>query len=268
MSLINLGCPGEVSDGLIGTNPALGGGQLANGKSDSEPCQYNNFFPLHFNYGASSQLEAAIGIVTTPATFGATKYVSVNIGSNDELAVVHACETPSYDAAHGFANLVVCLETEASEAGTYYQKGLFHHIVVNIGDVIGVLRAEGYAGPVAVLGFYNPQAEILPGSDSLQKRLNEAFEATITGGAFGPGVVYANPFSVINPQGNAKAEVKRICKYTEECNVSDKKVNEEAALGHEVTAAEAEKYPEGDIHPTPAGYNVLAKVLFDALGKP
>jgi lysophospholipase L1-like esterase len=269
LSLINLGCPGEVSDGLIGENPELGGGQKANGKSDSSPCAYHKAgFPLHFNYGSPpSQLETAAGIVSTPGTFGETKYVTINIGSNDELAVVHACETPAYDEEHGFANgPLECIVHEAGPEGTYFEHGVFHHIIANTGDAIGVLRAFGYKGPVAVLGFYNPQTKILPGSDGLQIALNEAFESTIAKGELGPGVVYANPFPIINKQN--KSENARICKYTEECNEHDKKVNAEKAAGHEVTAEEAAAYPEGDIHPTPAGYKVLAKVLFDALGKP
>jgi lysophospholipase L1-like esterase len=263
LTLINAACPGEVSDGLIGENPAIGGGGKGNGVSDSAPCAWHNAdgFPRHFEYGPVSQLEAAIGVVTSTTT----KYVSVNIGSNDELAVVHACATPSYDAAHGYSGLVECLGIEASEAGVYYEKGLFHHIIANTGDIIGVLRAEGYAGPVAVLGFYNPQAETLPGSDGLQKQLNEHFEATITGGAFGPGVVYANPFPLINPQN--KREAAKICKYTEECNAHDKKVHAEEAAGGPATP-EQEAKAEGDIHPTPAGYKLLAKVVFNALGKP
>jgi lysophospholipase L1-like esterase len=272
LSLLNLGCPGEVSDGLIGTNPELGGGQSANGKSDSEPCAYNNAFPLHFEIGPASQLEAAIGIVTTPASFGATKYVTLNIGSNDELAVVHACENPEYQTAHGYehsiAGLRHCLAVEASEEGVYYEKGLFHHIIANMGDVVGVLRHIDYTGPVAILGFYNPQALILPGSDEIQKALNETIEGVIASEAFGPGVVYANPFPKFNPQKNAKVEGRAICKLTEECNEHDKKVNAEKASGHEVTAEEAAAYPEGDIHPTPAGYKALAKILFEALGKP
>ena len=255
LSLLNLGCPGEVTDGLIGENPTLGGGQQANGKSDSEPCVYNNSFKLHFEFGPVSQLEAAIGIVTTPGTFGATKVVTLNIGSNDELAVVHACETPAYLEAHSFAGgAFECLLHEAGEEGYYYEKGLFHHIVANMGDVVGVLRAEDYTGPVAILGFYNPQAFILPGSDTLQKTLNTSVAATISGGAFGPGVVFANPFPKFNPE-RPKAEKKAIEKYTEECNP-----NVQSNQGG------ADPGCEGDIHPTPLGYKQLSTILFHALG--
>lgn len=256
LSLINMGCPGEVSDGLIGENKSLGGGGQGNGKPDSSPCAYHKAgFPLHFNIGSGSQLESAIGVVTTPGTFGATKLVTVNIGSNDELAVVKACTTPAYLAEHGFGGgPFECLTVEAGESGTYYEKGLFHHIIANTGDVIGVLRAFGYAGPVAILGFYNPQSFILPGSDSLQKQLNETFEGVVAAKTFGPGVVYANPFPLFNPQ-KAKTEKARIAKYTEECNPNVQNFQGGADPGC-----------EGDIHPTPLGYKKLAAVLYTALG--
>lgn len=268
LSTLNLGCPGEVSDGLIGETAALGGGGTANGKSDSAPCAYHKAgFPLHFEIGSSSQLEAAIGIVTTPSVFGTSKFVTINIGSNDELAVVHACESAEYEASRGFTGgLDECLIVEAGEEGTFYEKGLFHHIIANVGDAIGVLRHYGYTGPVGILGYYNPQAIILPGSDALQIKLNETFEYEVGTEAFGPGVVYANPFVKINPQKGNAAEQKAICKYTEECNEHDKKVNAEKYYGREVSAEEASHFPEGDIHPTPAGYKYLAKILYEAFG--
>jgi hypothetical protein len=254
LSLINMGCPGEVSDGMIGENKALGGGGEGNGKPDSAPCAYNNVWPLHFEIGAASQLEAAIGVVTTPGTFGATKLVTENIGSNDELAVVKACSTPAYDAAHGFATFEICLFHEAGEEGYDYSGGIFKHIITNLGDAIGVLRNFGYAGPVAVLGFYNPQSFILPKSDILQELLNKHLEETIGAGAFGPGVVFANPFSKFNPQ-QPKAEKKAIAKFTEECNPNVQNFQ----TGNDPGC-------EGDIHPTVKGYKVLATVIYHALG--
>jgi lysophospholipase L1-like esterase len=285
LQTINLSCPGEVSDGLIGTNAALGGGGTAkNGEtSDAAPCLWHNAegFPRHFEYGSISQLEAAIGIVTGSlgeGSLGTTKYVTTQIGSNDELAVVAACESTKYEEERAFTGgLNECLTVEAGEEGTrpgatkekpYYEKGLFHHIIANVGDEIGVLRHYGYTGEVGVLGFYNPQAIVLPGSDLIQKKLNETFEAEINAEAFGPGVVYADPFYKINPQkGNAK-EQAAICKYTEYCNAHDKKANLAKAEGkeyNEVSEEEAAAYPVGDIHPTEKGHKLFAKLLFEAL---
>lgn len=285
LTSINLSCPGEVSDGLIGTNPSIGGGGTKeNGAaSDAAPCLWHNAegLPRHFEYGSVSQLEAAIGIVTGSlgsGALGTTKYVTTQIGSNDELAVVAACESVKYEEERAFTGgLDECLIVEAGEEGTrpgatkeapYYVKGLFHHIIANTGDEIGVLRAEGYTGEVAVLGFYNPQAIVLPGSDAIQKKLNESFEAEINAEAFGPGVVYADPFSKVNPQKKTAVEQKAICKYTEYCNEHDKKANLAKAEGKaygEVSEEEAAHYPIGDIHPTEKGHKLFAKLLFEAL---
>jgi hypothetical protein len=287
LTSINLSCPGEVSDGLIGTNPAIGGGGTKeNGATpDGAPCAWHNVdgLPRHFEYGPASQLEAAIGIVTAPGTYGATKFVTTQIGSNDELAVVGACETPKYDAERGFTGgLAECLIVEAGEAGTrpgatkeapYYVKGLFHHIIANTGDQVGVLRAYGYTGEVGILGFYNPQAIVLAGSDTIQEKLNQTLEyeikPTSEGGAeaFGPGVVYADPMSKINPQKKTAVEQKAICKYTEYCNEHDKKANLAKAEGKtysEISEAEAAGYPVGDIHPTEKGHKLFAKLLYEA----
>jgi lysophospholipase L1-like esterase len=257
LSTINLGCPGEVTDGLIGHNEAFGGGPSA----EFDPCAYHNTdgFPLHFEHGSSSQVEAAFGIVSSAPS--ATKLVTINIGSNDELKIVHLCEDPKYREEQGYEALTQCILEEAAEGGHFYPGGAFHHIISNTGHAIGAVRAAGYTGPIALLGFYNPQTFILPGSDILQQVLNENFEETIAGGAFGPGVVYANPFPIINPQGNEKMEHKTICRYTEMCNAHDIEVNNKAqeAKGEPVTN-------EGDIHPTPKGYKVIANLLFEALG--
>jgi len=257
LTTVNLGCPGEISDGLIGHNEAFGGGAGA----EFNPCAYHNVtgFPLHFEHGGSSQLEAAFGVVS--ANPSATKAVTINIGSNDELKIVHMCEDPAYIAEKEFTSFNECLVIEAGEGGFFYPGGLFHHIIANTGQAIGVLRAAGYTGPVAVLGFYNPQAFLLPGSDFLQKRFNEIFEGVIASGELGPGVVFANPFPIINPQEDEALEHETICKYTEMCNPHDIEVNNKKQEEKGETPRN-----EGDIHPTPKGYKVLAKVLYHALG--
>ena len=258
LNLVNLGCPGETSDGVIGH-------ALGNAGPEYNPCAYHNLagFPLHVAYGGASQLEAAIAAVSNPSV--PVKLVTINIGSNDELETVSKCQNPAYDAEQGFTGgLFECITVEAGLSGHEYPGGLFKHIITNVGTVIGVLRAYGYAGPVVVAGFYNPQAELLPGSDALQIKLNEAFEGTILlAKAFGPGVTYGNPFPAFNPQN--KNEPTRICAYTEECNAFDKKVNLEALLKEPVTAEQAAGYPVGDIHPTPLGYEKFGAIVFKAI---
>ncbi|HXN38190.1 MAG TPA: hypothetical protein VN892_09130 [Solirubrobacteraceae bacterium] len=257
LNTIDLGCPGEVSDGLIGHNEAFGGGPGA----EFDPCAYHNVdgFPLHYEHGSSSQLEAAFGIVS--AAPSATKVVTINIGSNDELKVVHLCEEPKYIKEQGYGSTFECIALEAGEKGRYYSGGAFFHIISNTGAVIAALRHAGYTGPVAILGFYNPYTFILEDSDLLQQILNEHFEEAIAEGELGSGVVYANPFSTINPQGNEAKEHRTICKYTEMCNAHDIEVNNKAEEAKGETPRN-----EGDIHPTEQGYKFLAKLLYEALG--
>lgn len=279
LATVNLGCPGETSGGLIGNGPL--GKSIEKSREEkgefplkvSAPCAYHNVagFPLKTETGGVSELEYAVGVLSSGAD---VKAISLNIGSNDELETVGKCENPSYDAEQSFSGgLFECITVEAGLEGHEYPGGLFTHIITDVGTSIGVLRNYGYAGPIVVLGFYNPQAEILPGSDSLQLKLNEGFEGTIAGGKFGPGVTYANPFPTFNPQ-NAKKEPVKICQYTEECNENDKHVNlvkylEAHGYSHEEAEAAAtpeatKNFPEGDIHPTALGYKKLASFVLKA----
>jgi hypothetical protein len=281
LSLINLACPGETSKGLIGNGP-ISEALLANAEKThftggEAPCGWHNSsgLPRHFEYGSISQLEAAVGLIT-----GGTqvKDVTLQIGSNDELHKLGECASPAYDEAHGFMSFIECVSVEA-------EKTLFPTILTNIGDTIGVLREAGYTGPISILGFYNPQAYLVPTSDVLQSKLNEAAEATIAAGSYGPGVTYANPFKKTNARGKkSQTEAEKtaiekaaICTYTEECNKFDRKLNQEKKLGHSVSTEEEEAieaeaaskgvFLEGDIHPTPAGDALFAKLIGSALKK-
>jgi lysophospholipase L1-like esterase len=260
LTTVNLGCPGETSDGLIGH--AFGGAG-----SEYNPCSYHNFipggngYPLKTEIGGSSELEAAAGLISTKSA-GTVTAVSLQIGSNDQLAVVAKCENPTYDGEHGFSSLAQCLAHEAGPEGYAFEGGLFHHVLSNIGVAIGVLRGAGYEGKILVIGFYNPDATILAGSNTLEKVLNENLEGLIATEGYGPNVKLAQPFSVINPEAAAftegetaketekkqKMEVKAICKYTEMCVTTGGKVPSTS----------------GDIHPTEKGYKAIGKLMVAA----
>src|ERR1700730_13824909 len=202
---VNLSCPGETSRGLIGHSVTLGGGPGA----AFNPCGWHNSsgFRRHFEYGTESQLEAAIKLSQEKPA--AVTEVTLQIGSNDELAVLGACQSKAYREAHGYANATACAAGEAP--------ALFTKIIKNMGQTIGTLRALGaYNGPIVVLGFYNPYAILQPGTDALQASLNEAVEFTIAKGEFGPRVKYANPFPTFNPAVNEKAALE---KFTEFYNI-------------------------------------------------
>jgi lysophospholipase L1-like esterase len=254
LATVNLGCPGETSDGLIGHNEAFGGGP----GPEYNPCAYHDLagYPLKTAIGSSSELEAAAGLIESKND-GEVTAVSLQIGSNDELQVVGKCENPKYLAEHSFPSIVACIGHEAGPEGFAFSGGVFAHILNNIGASIKVIRGAGYTGTVLLIGFYNPDATILAGSDGLDKVLNESLEATVAGNVYGEGVKVAQPFPKFNPEAPLykegetskekekleKKENKAICKYTEMCPGG--------------------VFPSlaGDIHPTAAGYAAIAKIM-------
>jgi lysophospholipase L1-like esterase len=273
--LVNDACPGETSNGLIGENPAVGGKESTEtyeeieapkgseqfpeggyqGLGDYHPCKYtfHDHLPLHNGGYVSgkelSQLEEALASIAN--TNSPVKAITLNIGSNDELAAITQCKDEvavefgkegksKYGASPTLAVLTCIKETA--------EKVTVPHILNNIGTILTVIDESGYKGPIVLLGFYNPDAFVLPGSDELQEGTNAAVEAEILPNF--PNVTFANPFPVFNKGAGVKAttEQKSICKYTEMCNPND---------------PGGEK-GEGDIHPSLKGYKALAKLVNNA----
>ena len=132
-----------------------------------------NHLPLHnggyFNGGKEvSQLEeavASIGSKTSPV-----KAITLNIGSNDELAGITQCKDEH-------ARMKARGRNHRLRSGSNPRKrASIPHILKNLGDIIGVIDHVGYTGPIVLLGFYNPDAFVLPGSDALQEGTNAAIE--------------------------------------------------------------------------------------------
>jgi hypothetical protein len=265
ITLVNLACPGETSNGLIGESAELGGETsteptdppgLYQGLGDWHPCAYKNVdgFPLHAGYGSISQLEDAVSILTSDNPYtgkpNEVKAITINIGSNDELAAIKQCEvevTTEYEkegkskyGATPEGAVLGCIEYTAPNV-------TIPHIIKNLGDILGVLD-HYYSGPIILLGFYNPDAFVLPGSDALQEGANAAIEADLLP-AFS-NVTLANPFPVFNRKKHGlEEEQESICKYTEMCNP-----NVQVKGGKPAGK-------DGDIHPTVLGYKELAKLI-------
>jgi hypothetical protein len=277
ITIDNLACPGETSNGLIGENPLLGGKEsteeasppaLYQGIGDYHPCSYKNIrgFPLHSGYGAISQLEDAISVLTAtnPITGkpNEVKAITLNIGSNDEIAAITQCE---HEVTEEFTSEGKSKYGDAPEAavGGCIEFTAEHvtipHIIANIGQTLGVLDTY-YSGPIILLGFFNPQAFVLPGSDVLQEALNSALQVGLL--PHFPNVTFANPFGVFNPTGgiDPAKEQAAICKYTEMCNPNVQEgegLNPESPLFGKV----------GDVHPSLTGYKKMAtlvKAAYDA----
>ena len=267
ITLVNDACPGETSNGLIGENPALGGkastepaGHDPQGLGDYHPCAYNNVdgLPLHNSLSVGgqsiSQLEDALSILKEGHPAHPVDAITLNIGSNDELAAIKQCEIEVTEEFTHTGKSKYGATPEAAVAACIAvtsEKVTAPHIIANIGDILGVLDNAGpggghYTGPIVLVGFYNPDALILPGSDALQEGLNAAVEADIL--PHFPNVTFANPFPVFNKGNKPAKEQASICEYTEMCNPNDPGGSSD----------------DGDIHPSPLGYEVLGRLVNQA----
>jgi len=259
ITLVNDGCPGETSNGLIGEKEALGGKtSTENNKrvGDYHPCSYHNQsgLPLHNSLAGISQLEDALSILKEGAPAHAVPLITLNIGSNDELAQISQCEeevTNEY-IAEGKSKYGSSPEGAVQGCIIASAHALFTHIATNIGDILGVIDSTAtggghYTGRIVVLGFYNPQALVLPGSDKLQTALNETIEKEVI--PHFPNARFANPFPVFNKGKTAEKEQVSICKYTEMCNPNVQKPGGKPAG------------KDGDIHPSIAGYKAMEKLV-------
>jgi len=274
VQLTNDGCPGETSASLIGNGPigaALHASPLA--ASEEAPCAYHNVegYPLHNEYGSptTSQLENALGTIAYDAGTGKeVSTITMNIGANDELAAVHGCETevgtefatPPYTSKYNEAPYEV--GTTPAEAVEHclnaHVHGLIETIVKNVEATLYAIRngaafgGVNYTGQICFQGGYDPYGsvfvaghELLTNSLPLAIVINENVKTGVE--AF--GATFANPQPKFNPFG--KHEPAKLQKYTNMANFTEfegKHYGEPGADGP-------------DIHPTPAGYKVLAQVM-------
>jgi lysophospholipase L1-like esterase len=287
VQLVNDACPGETSNGLIGEDEELGGKASTEsieevegykegkpnpetpeggyqGLGDWHPCKYSfvDRLPLHnggyVNGGKEvSQLEEAVSLLTADDPYTGkpeeVKAVTLNIGSNDELAAIKQCED-EVAVEYGTKGKSKYGETPTAAAEGCIAETAQHvtipHIINNLGDILGVLE-HYYSGPIILVGFYNPDAKVLAGSDLLQKGANEAVEKDLL--PLYKDVTFANPFPVFNKgynnYKNTEQEQESICKYTEMCNP-----NVQVKGG-------SPEGKDGDIHPTLVGYKELAKLI-------
>jgi lysophospholipase L1-like esterase len=292
--IVNNGCPGETSGGLNGSPPTCSYQKAGLGLHNPYP-----FKPATTE--RVSQLESALSILkaTNPVTAAKPAHpitaISFNIGGNDELAAVAKCEAEvkaEYEAEgkskYGSTvkeSILNCIGTAASP--------LFKKIIENMGTTLGAIDGPGgYTGKIVVVGFYNPNAAIIPQSDGLQESLNEAVEETFfqaekckspeeppetcekePNPTFVPNAVYVNPLPTFNPKPHevpiGTKEQKAICKYTEMCNAADiaaNKAKKEASNKKEEEEGKTVIFPfsgEGDIHPSKVGYEAIAKKMFE-----
>jgi lysophospholipase L1-like esterase len=177
LQLVNFGCPGETTGSL------LHGG-----------CPWPG--TLHDSYGAApSQFAAAVGFLQ--AHGAQTALISVDIGSNDLLALVNSCKNA--------ADPTQCIT--AGAPATFAAMG------ANYGQLVGTLRALAPNAQIVLFNFYNPLALALPGSDQLAAAASSVVEQIAA--RFGASV--ADAFGAINHAAGSPAEQAFICARTWEC---------------------------------------------------
>jgi len=269
IQLQNNGCPGETTDSLIGNGPlgtALGAGEPS--------CGYHALgFPLHHEYGAGkSQLENALETIAIDAFTGKpVTTITLNIGANDELHAIAKCEAEvkaEYEA-EGKSKYGATPETAVKGCIEFHVTALFEHILGNIGKTLFALRngslfgGINYTGKIVFVGGYDPYGsvfelgkELLVGSNGLASILNfhENKLVTDTGAEAAAeghepfGACFAPMQPTFNP-GN-KQEPIRLQAWTNMANTN-------------ITNGKADG---PDIHPTPTGYDHMAKLMVAACG--
>lgn len=281
---VNDGCPGETTKSFLGVGKNIGlGGN----------CNYQSLFttfgpgtaggPLHNPYPGKSQESNMLQILKGGTPAHPITAISINLGANDELESISACkaevkkdmeekgfsEQPK-GSGENYTTSNIPGAINACVAGG--APATFGTINANLEAIIGkIYGTGGYTGKVVLVGFFNPLTFFLPGSDALQKLLNEYLEANVVANNAGK-VVFANPFVKFNGTSEgSKSEQAKICKYTEMCNptaVAENKATTEANNKKEAEAGKTVIFPfdgEGDIHPTETGYKLLGNIVYEAL---
>jgi hypothetical protein len=258
----DVGCPGETTDSFIGNGPIAAALEASPFKATGEsPCAYHKAgLPLHIEYGGTkSQLEKTLELIAVDAGEGkpVTK-LSFNIGANDQLKQVKACEKTVGEeyAKEGKSKYGATPEAAVKGCLEANLKGLIEHILKNTEASLYAIRngasfgGVNYAGTIIFQGGYDPYGnvsgagEVLAGSTGLVSLINE----NVQKGVEEFGACYANPFHRFNPQN--KFEPSRLQTYTNMAN----------------TTKFEGKNNGPDIHPTPAGYTQLAKIMKKACG--
>ncbi len=268
--LVNEGCPGETTDSMIGDGPLADAMEAYLGAKGEAPCAYHytDGLPLHNEYGGTkSQLENALETIAVgAATEKPVTLLTLNIGANDELHQIAACERQvEEEVGKGEVE-----PTEAAEKAALkkcieeHVFGLFEHILRNVGASLYVIRhgsefgGVNYEGKIVVQGGYDPYGnvygtgELLESSNALASLLNEHEAALVTAKnklneegepEFGAEACYANPQPKFNPEN--KKEPQTLSAWTNMANFGEYEGKKDGP----------------DIHPTPEGYLRLAKIM-------
>ena len=177
LTLVNFGCPGET------THTLLAGG-----------CPWPG--TLHQSYGgAGSQAAAALTFLAAHA--GQVSLISIDVGSNDLLALVNSCKAAS----------------DPTQCITNGVPATLGALAANYATLLARVTALAPDAKIVLFNYYNPLAVTMPGSDqfvavanSVVDQLAARFHATV-----------ADAFARMNHAAGSPAEAPFLCTRTWEC---------------------------------------------------
>ena len=295
--LQNLACPGETTGSLIGDGPVAAALEASSFNATGEPpCGYQEQWnathtpgpstapagPLHVPYVGESQLEKAIEVVAADAASGRpVELISMVVGANDQLDAIKRCraQVQAEFAADGSSlygmteesairNCVVLGEPalvesqiKNTEAAAFALRSGEFNGVPYTGKIIfqesydpaGVVFRKGE--PIGETGEYGTGKEYVPGSLPLTLAISrqeaKAYAEPAADGGFQPCVT--TPSSLLNP--NNRSEPARLQRYLNMANFTEFE-GKKYDPPYDETGADGP-----DLHPTPAGYMAIAKLM-------
>jgi lysophospholipase L1-like esterase len=168
LRLLNASCPGETTGSFLDPQAP------SNGCENSPAAlHYRGTFPLHVDYGTSSQLQYAEQVLTTDRSVG---LVTLQLGANDAF---------------------LCQETTADRCTAPAEGlGLIVRVQENLTTILRALRGTGYRGPIVVVTYYALNYADVAGT--------QALDSSIAGAARGEGALVADGFAAFQgPAGRA-----------------------------------------------------------------
>lgn len=120
----NAACPGETTGSFLSTQAPDAGCRL-----------YRQHAPLHVNYG-SSQTQFAYAVNYLQQDGGSTALITLQLGSNDVLLLIQACNNDPQCIAQGLPGVL-------TTAGA------------NMATILAGLRATGYSGAIVIVNYYS-----------------------------------------------------------------------------------------------------------------
>lgn len=150
----NAACPGETTGSFLTTQAPDAGCRL-----------YRQHAPLHVNYGsAQTQFDYAVDYLQQNG--GSTALVTLQLGSNDVLLLIQACNDDPQCISQGLPAVLATAEA-------------------NMATILAGLRTTGYSGPIVIVNYYSTDY-----TNQMTTQITSALNQAITAPAplFGAGV--------------------------------------------------------------------------------